>query len=101
MSAFTDFLIKMVLPTAEAAMDAALDPLLDDLSNSNLPDYTALVHSLHAAFSHLAPVVAKSKSDILKGIIASLELEVNTNALKHGITFDVVIANAAEITTTP
>jgi len=103
MSAITDFLLKMVLPTAEAALDAALDPILDDLHNSNLSDYTALVTSLHAGFSHLAPVVDKSKSDILKGIVSALEMEVNSNAAKYGITFDTVITApvAAPSTETP
>ena len=87
MSAFTDFLIKMVLPTAEAAADAALDPVLDDLAKSNPADYSALVNSLHAGFGHLSTAVANSKSEILKSIVAALEMEINSNAIKNGITF--------------
>jgi len=85
MSAFTDFLTKLVLPTVEAAADAALDPLLDDLYKSKPADYVALVTSLNAGFSHLAPVVANSKSDILKGIVASLQTELQMNATKNGV----------------
>ena len=87
MSAFTDFLIKMVLPTVEAAADAALDPVLDDLHKSNPADYTALVTSLHAGFSHLSPVLANSKSEVLKGIVMALETEINMNAAKNGVVF--------------
>ncbi len=81
------FLLNLVLPTAEAAEETALDPVLQDLHDSNGDDYKAAINGAHALFQHLAPVLAKSNSAILKGLVGALEDEVNTNAAKNGITF--------------
>ena len=81
----SDFLLGMILPTAEIAEKEALDPILDDLFASNPDDYKAGIAAVKALENHFLPALSKSSSTVLKGLLGALVDEVNENAAKHGV----------------
>lgn len=87
MSQVSDFIVNIFAPMIELAGEQALDPVLDDLKASNPADYQAAMDGAHALFIHLQPILAKSNSKLLIGLIGALEAEITANAAKNGITF--------------
>lgn len=85
---FGEILLALIGGALATIEQSKILPLLQDLHDSNLADYTAAVTGLHAGLKHLAPLAAKSSTKIDDLIIAGLNDAVNASAAANGITFE-------------
>lgn len=86
MSNFGDFLLNMVAGTADATIELELEKDLQQLHDNNPTDYEAVIKLEVAAMAKLAPVLAKSKSKFVAGVVNAIEQSFTNSAKTNGIT---------------
>jgi len=87
MSAISDFIVSVMLPTIEAVGKDKLVDLLQKLHDSDSEKYSATVIAGHAFIKPLIEFVGKTENKIDDGIVASINQAISESAAKNGVTF--------------
>jgi hypothetical protein len=87
MSAFSDFLVKTILPTIEKVGEGKLVDLLQKLHDADEEKYKAAVIAGHAFIKPLADYVGKTETDIDDGFVAAINDAITVSAANNAVVF--------------
>ncbi len=85
MSAFSDFLVKTLLPTIEAVGESKLVDLLQKLHDADEEKYKAAVIAGHAFIQPLIEFVSKTDTPIDDGLVSAINESILLSAVKNSI----------------
>lgn len=88
MSAFTDLLVNILLPTFEKLGEAGLVQLLQKFHDNEADLYKASIVSGHAFVKPLLKYVDSTPTKIDDGFVAALDEAISLSAAANGITFE-------------
>lgn len=88
MSRFTDFLISIAEKPIENIIEVEVVKDLQDLHDSDLTGYIAVINGLHDGFKKAEVWVKKSKVPVIRNLFASLEADIQESADANEITFN-------------
>lgn len=88
MSAFTDFLIKILLPTIEQLGETKLVELLQRFHDQNPEQYDVSIRAGHTFIKPLIELVGGTPNNIDDGVVAALNEAISLSAMANGIVFN-------------
>ncbi len=88
MSAITDFLVKILLPTIEQLGETALIGLLQKYHDNDPEEYKATMIMGHTFIKRLVKYADGTEGKIDDGFVDALDEAITTSALANGIIFD-------------
>ena len=83
---FGTFLLGTLSGTIETVVDAELESLLQKEHDSNPTAYAATIKGELLAMAELQPLLANSKSAVLKAFVLGVQDAFTVSAAKNGIT---------------
>lgn len=88
MSAFTEFLVKILLPTIEQLGEGKLVELFQKFHDQNPEQYDVSIRAGHVFIKPLMDLVAGTATTIDDGFVAAINEAITMSAAANGIVFD-------------
>jgi hypothetical protein len=85
MSAFSDFLMKAILPTIESVGESKLVDLLQEFHDTDEEKYRATIIAGSAFIKPLIDYASKTTNTIDDGIVEAIHEAILVSALRNGI----------------